>query len=126
MQSEKMKDGTTPISFDMSCLDKNWILQTNQSGGINHFACLICKQVANNALESHCTQHEDMKEALIVGEYCLQQYLKSNSNSCPIQPHENPIFLKSRAVQQHVGDLIVVCPLQYENDQRGEITERSK
>ncbi|ETO06196.1 hypothetical protein RFI_31200, partial [Reticulomyxa filosa] len=104
---EDLKSETTPISFDQSCFDKNWILQTNQSGGINHTICLICEQVANNALESHCSQHEDMKEALIVGEYCLQQYLKSNSNSCPIQSHENPIFLKNKAVQQHVGDLIV-------------------
>ncbi|ETO35055.1 hypothetical protein RFI_02019 [Reticulomyxa filosa] len=130
MQSEKMREdlnnGMTPVSFGQLCFDKNWILQTNQSEVINHFTCWICKQVTNNALESHCPQHEDMKELLVVGEYCLQQYLKSNSNSCPIQSHENPNFLRNKALQQQVSDLIVLCPLQYGNDQRGEITERSK
>ncbi|ETO03566.1 hypothetical protein RFI_33836, partial [Reticulomyxa filosa] len=91
---------------------------------INHFICLICKQVANNALESHCPQHEDMKESLIVGGYCLQQYLKSNSNSCPIQPHENSIFLRNKVVRQQIGDLIVLCPLQYGNTQKDESTKK--
>ncbi|ETO26350.1 WD repeat-containing protein [Reticulomyxa filosa] len=113
---EKPKSRTTLFSFGQSCFDKKWILQTNELGRISHYICLICRQVANNALESHCPQHEDIKESLIVGEHCLKQYLKDNQNSCPIQPHENSVFLKNKLAQQQIDELIVMCPLQCETD----------
>ncbi|ETO17417.1 WD-40 repeat protein [Reticulomyxa filosa] len=109
MQEEKTsgQENTTtiPISSSQSCYNKSWILQTNQPEEINDYICLICRQIANNALELNCSQHGDMDELLIVGDNCLKQFLKDNQNSCPIAPHNNCKYSKSKPLQRFIGDL---------------------
>ncbi|ETO27446.1 WD-40 repeat protein [Reticulomyxa filosa] len=116
---DELKEGqtkATPFFFGQLCLDKNWILQSNQSEQINHLICLICKQVAHNPVEISCTQHKDMDESLIVGEDCLQQFLENNHKTCPIQPHDGCEYYKMKSMQRHINDLMVVCPRQFQQD----------
>ncbi|ETO07498.1 WD-40 repeat protein, partial [Reticulomyxa filosa] len=91
IEDEKLKEKdqirVIPVSFEQRCFDKNWILQSNQLEQVNHFLCLVCKQVANNPVEICCAQHKDMDESLIAGESCLKQFLDSNNNTCPKSKH---------------------------------------
>ncbi|ETN98316.1 hypothetical protein RFI_39194, partial [Reticulomyxa filosa] len=97
--------GVTPVSVEQSCFDKNWILQLNEPEQFEHFICFICKQVANSPIEISCPQHKGIDESTIVGENCLKQFLKANSNSCPIQHHENIEYIRCTALQRCVGAL---------------------
>ncbi|ETO35006.1 WD-40 repeat protein [Reticulomyxa filosa] len=99
-----------------SCFNKAWILQLSQQEQINHFICFICKQVANNPIEITCAQHEDLDDTLVVGEKCLKQFLNTNPNSCPVQPHDDCSYSHSRLAQRHIGDLRVKCPRQFQQD----------
>ncbi|ETO02836.1 hypothetical protein RFI_34577 [Reticulomyxa filosa] len=110
----------TPVFVEQQCFDKNWILQLNQPEQFEHFICLICKQVANSLVELCCPQHKDIDESTIVGENCLKQFLKANSNSCPIQHHENIEYVRCTASQRHIGSLKVICPLQFQQESQGQ------
>ncbi|ETO35588.1 hypothetical protein RFI_01475, partial [Reticulomyxa filosa] len=112
--------GVTPVSIEQQCFDKNWILQLNQQEQFEHVICFICKQVANSPIEISCPQHKDIDESTIVGENCLKQFLKTNSNSCPIQPHENIEYVRCAALQRSVGVLKVICPLQFQRESEGQ------
>ncbi|ETO00757.1 hypothetical protein RFI_36683, partial [Reticulomyxa filosa] len=85
--SKEVELGVSPVSLETSCFSKEWILQLNQQEQINHFICLICKQVARNPIEMICAQHQKLNESLIVGANCLKQFLNANPDSCPVQPH---------------------------------------
>ncbi|ETO18585.1 WD-40 repeat protein [Reticulomyxa filosa] len=116
-------------SFERSCFSKDWLLQLNQQGQMNHFICLICKQVARNPIEITCTQHKESKESLIVGENCLKKFLTTNPNSCPVQPHDGCVYSQNRVAKLFIDDLQVTCPLQFEHDsqtsnQEGEESEK--
>ncbi|ETO14891.1 hypothetical protein RFI_22474 [Reticulomyxa filosa] len=113
---EEGKVGMDSLLFQQSCFDKNWILQFNQDEQIKYYVCLICQQVANNAMELNCPQHESVDESLIVGENCLRQYLNDNNNACPIQSHDNCIYSKNKQLQRQIGDLVVPCPRQFQQE----------
>ncbi|ETO05051.1 hypothetical protein RFI_32345, partial [Reticulomyxa filosa] len=62
--------------------------------------CLICKQIVNNPIEMTCPDHKNV----IVGGHCLEQFL--NVNRC--------CYTKNKQMQQHIDNLNVICPLQFE------------
>ncbi|ETO18324.1 hypothetical protein RFI_18953 [Reticulomyxa filosa] len=70
--------------------------------------------VAKDAVELICKEHENETRGLIAGERCLEEYLKANENQCPIGNHSNCEFLKTRLARQKVNDLRVICPRQYQ------------
>ncbi|ETO34434.1 hypothetical protein RFI_02660, partial [Reticulomyxa filosa] len=78
------------------CYDKDWVLLTNKAEKLNPLFCYICKQMANNAVELHCDEHENAGQVYLFGEECLQSYLKQNNGKCPIQQHEYCEFSKSK------------------------------
>ncbi|ETO24131.1 hypothetical protein RFI_13027 [Reticulomyxa filosa] len=114
--NEKHQSGVVPFFFEHSCFDKNWVLRLNSSEQINHFICLICKQVANSPVEINCPQHENMDETLIAGENCLKQFLNNNPHACPVQPHDGCEYYKMKPMQRLINDLIVMCPRQFQQD----------
>ncbi|ETO29078.1 WD-40 repeat protein [Reticulomyxa filosa] len=116
MDDEKNKESRPNAVVMRSCLDKNWILQSNQKEQIGNFICLICEQVANNAMELDCLQHENADELLIVGETCLRKYLCDNRNVCPVDSHEDCLYSKSKLAQRQIGELCVICPRQFEQN----------
>ncbi|ETO24366.1 hypothetical protein RFI_12791 [Reticulomyxa filosa] len=99
------------------CFDKAWVLHLDSNQKIRDCICLVCRQIANNAMELSCEQHEDLDEVLIVGKNCLKAYLKKNGDMCPIEPHEDCKYSKTKLVQRQVGELMVMCPLQFKQDQ---------
>ncbi|ETO02682.1 hypothetical protein RFI_34731, partial [Reticulomyxa filosa] len=121
MEEEKSKDNAKlylkSITEQHACFDKNWILQLNQQESIQDFICLICKQVANNPMEINCTQHNSMNESLIAGESCLNQFLNQNTNSCPVEPHDNCSYSQSRMAKRYISELDVICSRQFEQEQ---------
>ncbi|ETO04430.1 WD-repeat protein [Reticulomyxa filosa] len=119
--SKEIETGVPPISLENSCFSKEWVLQLNQQDQINHFICLICKQVARNPIEMSCAQHQDLNESLIVGANCLKQFLNTNPDSCPVQPHNNCLYSPNRAAQLCIGDLRIICPRQFRQDSKGVI-----
>ncbi|ETO21044.1 hypothetical protein RFI_16161, partial [Reticulomyxa filosa] len=114
--SKELELGVSLVSLENSCFSREWILQLNQQEQINHFICLICKQVARNPIEMDCAQHQDLNESLIVGANCLKQFLSTNPDSCPVQPHNCCLYSPNRAAQLHIGDLRVTCPRQFRQD----------
>ncbi|ETO16542.1 hypothetical protein RFI_20797, partial [Reticulomyxa filosa] len=113
-QSAKNEVNTEVIS--QSCFTKDWILQSQEQEYIQHFTCLICKQIANNAMQIVCSQHKDSDEALIVGEKCLQLFLKKNKECCPIQPNHNCQYLKAKMPRNYIDKLQVICLRQFEQE----------
>ncbi|ETO00780.1 hypothetical protein RFI_36660, partial [Reticulomyxa filosa] len=76
--------------------------------------CCLCNQIANNALELHCNEHENSEQAYLFGEECLQNYLNQNNGKCPIGQHEHCEFSKNKSLRQQILDLLVICPRQYD------------
>ncbi|ETO24714.1 hypothetical protein RFI_12443, partial [Reticulomyxa filosa] len=105
--------GATPILLQSSCYDKELLLKLNQEEQLQHFVCLICKQIVNNPVDLTCSQHGNLNEALVAGENCLKTYLRDN-NHCPVEPHENCQYSKNRALQKLLDELVVMCPRQFQ------------
>ncbi|ETO02196.1 hypothetical protein RFI_35240, partial [Reticulomyxa filosa] len=120
---EHVESGSTKIHFDQQCFGKNWILQSNKQEQVDHFICLICKQVANNPVEINCNQHKDMNETFIVGENCLKKFLNDNNNKCPIEFHDGCQYYKLYEMQKQINQLNVICQRQFE-DETKEIKEQ--
>ncbi|ETO33722.1 hypothetical protein RFI_03383, partial [Reticulomyxa filosa] len=96
------------------CYAKAWVLLTNDSQKLNNLFCCLCNQIANNAVELQCNDHENVEQAYLAGEECLQTYLKQNNEKCPIGQHDHCEFSKSKITRQQVSDLLVICPRQYD------------
>ncbi|ETO07694.1 G-protein beta WD-40 repeats containing protein [Reticulomyxa filosa] len=116
-QKIKKEDTTDPFFPERSqCFSKNWILQSNNHTQISELICLICGQIANNPIEISCTEHQELEGAFLVGEECLKRFLNSNPNSCPVRSHNHCQYAKSRLAQRYIGELDVICPLQFTQD----------
>ncbi|ETO02644.1 WD repeat-containing protein [Reticulomyxa filosa] len=93
-------------TFSLSgCYNKEWISLTNELQSLNAFVCCLCNQIANNAVELQCDKHENAERVYLVGEECLQTYLKQNNGKCPIDQHEHCEYSKK---------LLVICPRYYD------------
>ncbi|ETO18000.1 hypothetical protein RFI_19295 [Reticulomyxa filosa] len=75
-REEKKVENEKEIFFSSDCYNKDWILLTNNEQKLNHLICCICKQIANNAVELQCDEHQNDGKVYLVGEECLQVYLK--------------------------------------------------
>ncbi|ETN99601.1 hypothetical protein RFI_37869, partial [Reticulomyxa filosa] len=104
------------LNFLDSCYNTQWILQLNKQKEVKGMLCLLCQQIAKNAMELTCDEHENSNAALIVGEDCLVRYLQQNSNKCPVEQHDNCKQSKNKLVRQYVDDIVVMCPRQYQLD----------
>ncbi|ETO03277.1 hypothetical protein RFI_34133, partial [Reticulomyxa filosa] len=117
-RDEKNSENKIETFSSPGCYNKDWILLTNKPQKINTLICCICKQVANNAVELQCDEHENIEQVHLVGEECLQMYLKQSNGKCPIQQHEHCEFSKNKTIRQQVSELLVICPRQYDMKQR--------
>ncbi|ETO33618.1 hypothetical protein RFI_03483 [Reticulomyxa filosa] len=113
-RDEKNSEHEKETFSGSSCYNKDWVLLTNKSEKVNPLVCYICKQIANNAMELHCDEHENAEQVYLFGEECLQKYLKQSNGKCPIQQHDHCEFIKSKSLRQQVSDLLVICPRQYD------------
>ncbi|ETO31498.1 hypothetical protein RFI_05622, partial [Reticulomyxa filosa] len=116
-QSTKNKVNTEVVllSHEKYCFNKDWILQLQEEKEIAHLICLVCKQIANNALQLTCSQHEKTKETLIIGENCLKLFLEKNKY-CPILSHEDCSYSSNRVARHLIDNLQVMCIRQFEQD----------
>ncbi|ETO02180.1 hypothetical protein RFI_35256, partial [Reticulomyxa filosa] len=73
----------------------------------------LCSQIANNAMELTCDEHEEQEGTLVIGEQCLMKYLKENNNKCPIGKHGTCNYVKGRTARKYICDLKVICPRQF-------------
>ncbi|ETO29699.1 hypothetical protein RFI_07421, partial [Reticulomyxa filosa] len=115
-KTEEQESKEISSSLEQSCFKKDWLSQPSQQ--ISHFICLVCREIASNPMELHCPDHEHLDESLIVGEKCLKEFFKANSNSCPIEPHDNCQYYQNRALQRQIAELIVMCPRQFQQQQQ--------
>ncbi|ETO20966.1 hypothetical protein RFI_16237 [Reticulomyxa filosa] len=102
------------------CYSKEWVRSNRENeekkaeANIKDWSCGMCGEIANNAMELLCTEHEHDQEAFIIGESCLMEYLKHNDNLCPISNHKECRFVKRKEVRKEVENLNVMCPRQYQ------------
>ncbi|ETO30055.1 hypothetical protein RFI_07065, partial [Reticulomyxa filosa] len=82
-------------TFLEQCYMKDWLAMNNTEHLIESDFCLLCGQIAKNAIELTCDEHENSNEFLIVGEECLTRYLNANGKKCPVQGHDSCKFWKS-------------------------------
>ncbi|ETO11706.1 hypothetical protein RFI_25670 [Reticulomyxa filosa] len=75
--------------FSSGCYNKDLVLLTNNQQKLSHLICCICNQIANNAVKLQCNEHENTRQVYLVGEKCLQTYLKQSNDKCPIQQHDH-------------------------------------
>ncbi|ETO14629.1 hypothetical protein RFI_22741 [Reticulomyxa filosa] len=127
MEGEEKKAETKREAFSLSsCYNIDWISLTNEPQKLNTLACCLCNQIANNAMELQCNEHETAEHAYLVGEECLQMYLKQNDGKCPIEQHDHCEFSRSKTVRQLVSELLVICPRQYELTKHAQSDEGTK
>ncbi|ETO18489.1 G-protein beta WD-40 repeats containing protein [Reticulomyxa filosa] len=110
-KQEKRKK-TKKWSLD-ECYNEEWVLFLNKRKKLKNFYCLLCKEIANNAMELICDEHEDMKEGLVVGEQCLLKHLKDHNNQCPTKSHDGCNYVKGKTARNCIDDLMVICPRQF-------------
>src|SRR5580698_8138153 len=103
-EKEELKELEMELNAQ-NCYDKNWVLSLNKQHHLHDFACFICEHVANNAMELNCPQHKNNEEGMIVGNHCLQQYLKNNNHHCPSQQHRGCQYSENKVVQQQIERL---------------------
>ncbi|ETO34739.1 hypothetical protein RFI_02351 [Reticulomyxa filosa] len=108
----KKETSLKALSLD-GCYDKNWVAASNKQSTLRPLQCLLCGQVANNAMELTCDEHDDYKDTVIVGEQCLIKYLKENNDQCPIGEHGTCKHTKGRTARNFVCELKVICPRQF-------------
>ncbi|ETO07483.1 WD-40 repeat protein, partial [Reticulomyxa filosa] len=101
------------IFSSSDCYDKEWLSLTNEPQKLSTLVCCLCNQIANNAVELQCDEHENAEHAYLIGEECLHKYLRQNNGKCPIQQHEHCEFSKSKTIRQQISELLIVCPRQY-------------
>ncbi|ETO05535.1 hypothetical protein RFI_31861, partial [Reticulomyxa filosa] len=99
-RAEKKLENEKEIFSSSGCYNKDWLLLTNKPQKLNNLTCFICKEIANNAVELHCDKHENAGQVYLIGEECLQIYLKQSNGKCPIQQHDNCEFVKSKSSRQ--------------------------
>ncbi|ETO09943.1 hypothetical protein RFI_27434, partial [Reticulomyxa filosa] len=108
MEGEGKKMDFKRKFFSVSgCYNKDWASLTNEPQRLNTLVCCLCNQIANNAVELQCNEHENAEYAYLIGEECLQIYLKQNNDKCPIGQHNHCEFSKNKAVRQQVSELVV-------------------
>ncbi|ETN99017.1 hypothetical protein RFI_38469, partial [Reticulomyxa filosa] len=104
-KGESKENKRTIFSFS-DCYSKAWVSFTNESQKLDTLICCICNQIANNAMELHCDEHENVDQIYLVGEQCLQKYLKQNNGKCPIQQHEHCKFSQIKTARKFVSELL--------------------
>ncbi|ETO08057.1 hypothetical protein RFI_29333, partial [Reticulomyxa filosa] len=90
------------------CYNKDWFARIYRPNNLLSLTCGICRQIANNAVELHCDEHEEEEQAYLFGEECLENYLKNNNNKCPIQQHDVCKFYKNRTARKQIEHLLAV------------------
>ncbi|ETO20633.1 viral A-type inclusion protein [Reticulomyxa filosa] len=119
VESEEKNLENQKETFSLSdCFKKEWLSLTNKQQKLNMLICCICNQITNNAMELHCNEHEKADQVYLVGEECLQNYLKQNNEKCPIQQHDRCEFSQGKAVRKLVSELLVICPRQFDLNKR--------
>ncbi|ETO06371.1 viral A-type inclusion protein [Reticulomyxa filosa] len=113
-EEEKGVDVNKEIFSASDCYNKDWVSLTNDSQKLNSLACYLCNEILNNAVELHCDEHENAEQVFLIGEKCLEMYLKQNNKKCPSEQHDHCEFSKNKVVRQSVSDLMVICPRQYD------------
>ncbi|ETO28421.1 serine/threonine protein kinase [Reticulomyxa filosa] len=108
------------------CYDKDWMAASNKQSLLKSLQCLLCNQIASNAMELTCNEHEDHKDTLLVGEQCLMKYLHKHNNQCPIGKHGLCSYVKGRAVRRIVSELKITCPRQFINHFNQNANNRTK
>ncbi|ETO35226.1 hypothetical protein RFI_01848 [Reticulomyxa filosa] len=84
---EKKMEHNKELFSVSGCYKKDWVSLTTEPQKLDTLVCCLCNQIANNAVELQCDEHENSEQAYLVGEECLQTYLKQNNGKCPIQQH---------------------------------------
>ncbi|ETO02219.1 hypothetical protein RFI_35217, partial [Reticulomyxa filosa] len=102
-EEDKVKKLKT-LSLD-GCYDKEWVASSNKPKLFKNFQCLLCKQIANNAMDLVCNEHEDRKEAVLIGEQCLKRHLNEHNNQCPIGNHDNCNYVKAQTTRNCIREL---------------------
>ncbi|ETO07592.1 hypothetical protein RFI_29800 [Reticulomyxa filosa] len=72
--------------------------------------CLLCGQIAGNAMELTCNFHVKQENPLIIGENCLIRYLESNNNRCPKDNHINCDYTIAKLARTLINNLTIGCP----------------
>ncbi|ETO29476.1 hypothetical protein RFI_07644, partial [Reticulomyxa filosa] len=102
-------------TFSLSgCYKKAWISSTNRPQKLNKLICCLCSGIANNAIELQCDEHDNAKHVYLLGDECLQNYLKMSNGKCPIEQHDHCKFSKNKAIREQISELLVICPRQYD------------
>ncbi|ETO05543.1 hypothetical protein RFI_31852 [Reticulomyxa filosa] len=100
------------------CYNKDWVSLTNEPQGLSTLICCLCKQIANNAVELRCDEHENVEHVYLVGEECLQKYLKQSQGKCPIEQHNHCEFSQNKMARKLVSELLISCPRQFNLKER--------
>ncbi|ETO10763.1 hypothetical protein RFI_26614 [Reticulomyxa filosa] len=131
-KEEKRVNVNRHFFFDSGCYNKEWVSLTNEPQKLNSLICCLCNEITNNAMELQCGEHDNGERVYLIGEECLQRYLKQSSGKCPIEQHYHCEFSKNKVVRQLVSDLMVICPRQFDLNKHfrptkpGESEEREK
>ncbi|ETO04633.1 viral A-type inclusion protein [Reticulomyxa filosa] len=123
-EEKKLENQKETISLS-GCFPKEWVSLTNESEKVETLTCYLCNQIANNGMELCCDEHENVDQVYLVGEECLQKYLKLNNEKCPIEQHDYCEFSQNRIVRKLVSELLVICPRQFDL-KKGQSNEETK
>ncbi len=113
-QQPNVKDAQPTFSWPC-LLGYYWELLVDPEKG-KPYECGICHLLARQVVELICAQHledESSDDEIEMGVYCqncLESYLKSHGNKCPVGNHPNPKYQNAVTTKRSIAKLHVKCP----------------
>ncbi len=92
-----------------TCIPKQLLVDPSLSKDL---LCELCGGLCLQAMEMTCDEHDgdDSGDNKLFGKQCIEKYLETHSNKCPIGGHPNPEPKKSKYVRGLVSKFMFKCP----------------
>eukprot|EP01084_Bolivina_argentea_P063516 115958_1 len=83
--------------------------------------CANCNAICCDAVELGCEKQHNDNDIYLYCNQCLTDLINDNNTKCPINLHDNPNIIPTRAVRRQVYNSIVLCPFsfKYKSKQNG-------
>ena len=105
-EESKLQEGLLSL---LKIDDNGWNIELFQDPiKMNACLCNHCGGVSCNPVELSC-DHDD-NDIYVYCHTCLSNMISDNDDKCPINKHDKPIIVSSRALRRHISRSMIVCP----------------
>eukprot|EP01084_Bolivina_argentea_P063515 115956_1 len=94
--------------------DKGWDIEIFEDDTkISGCLCANCEGICCDAVELGCKKKHNNNDIFLYCNQCLTDLINDNHNKCPINLHDNPEIIPTRAVRRQICNSTVLCPFSF-------------